>query len=124
MHNPPQSQTALFLAAHHIAPNSNPAPYCCPQLSAGLLDDLHSFDPATMKWTLLSVADGAGRPSKRSGHGFTSAGGLLYLHGGSSSTSTGKAGGKYMSTAIIDGLVSASESRSIECSPVLLSLKG
>ena len=51
--------------------------------SAGrLLADLHSFDPATMNWTLLSAADGAGRPSARANHGFTSAGGLLYVHGG------------------------------------------
>ncbi len=47
------------------------------------LDDLHAFDPATMTWNLLSVADDAGRPSARSSHGFTSAGGLLYVHGGS-----------------------------------------
>ncbi len=46
------------------------------------LDDLHSFDPATMTWTLLSAANDTRRPSARSGHGFTSAGGLLYVHGG------------------------------------------
>jgi hypothetical protein len=46
------------------------------------LDDLHEFDPTTMTWTLLSFADDAGRPSARSGHGFTSVGGLLYVHGG------------------------------------------
>ncbi len=45
-------------------------------------DDLHAFDPATMTWTLLSAADDAGRPSARYAHGFTSAGGLLYVHGG------------------------------------------
>ncbi len=49
---------------------------------AGDRGDLHSFDPATMTWTLLSAVDGAGRPSARNGHGFTSAGGLLYVHGG------------------------------------------
>jgi hypothetical protein len=49
---------------------------------AGLLDDLHAFDPATMTWTNLSVADDTGRPSARSNHGFTSAGGLMYVHGG------------------------------------------
>ncbi len=46
------------------------------------LDDLHAFDPATMTWTLLSSVDDTGRPSARAGHGFTSAGGLLYVHGG------------------------------------------
>jgi hypothetical protein len=51
--------------------------------SAGYLDDLHSFDPATMTWTLLSAANDTHRPSARSDHGFTSAGGLLYVHGGS-----------------------------------------
>jgi hypothetical protein len=51
--------------------------------SAGYLDDLHSFDPATMTWTLLSAAaDSAPAPSARYGHGFTSAGGKLFVHGG------------------------------------------
>ncbi len=44
-------------------------------------DDLHVFDPATLKWTLIS-AD-APRPSARHSHGFTSAGGKLYVYGGS-----------------------------------------
>ncbi len=52
--------------------------------SAGLLDDLYSFDPATMTWTLLSAKNDTRRPSARYNHGFTSAGGLLYVHGGSS----------------------------------------
>jgi hypothetical protein len=43
------------------------------------LDDLYSFDPATMAWTLLSAAP---RPAARSNHGFASAGGKLYVHGG------------------------------------------
>ncbi len=46
------------------------------------LDDLHSFDPATRTWTLLSAANDTRRPSSRAFHGFTSAGGLLYVHGG------------------------------------------
>ena len=50
--------------------------------SAGLLDDLHWFDPTTMTWTLLSAEDDVHRPSARSKHGFTSVGGLLYVHGG------------------------------------------
>ncbi len=62
-----------------------------PPLSAGLLDDLLSFDPANMTWTLLSAADHAIPPSARYWHGFTSAGGRLYVHGGLEDS--GKAGG-------------------------------
>jgi hypothetical protein len=50
--------------------------------SAGWLDDLYAFDPATRTWTLLSAALDAPRPSARYSHGFTSAGGKLYVHGG------------------------------------------
>ena len=46
------------------------------------LGDLHAFDPATMTWTSLSDADDARRPLPRDWHGFTSAGGRLYVHGG------------------------------------------
>ncbi len=68
----------------HLPLTSNrPTPPCRPPLSAGPLDDLHSFDPATMTWTLLSAADFAdSHPSARYSHGFTSAGGRLYVHGG------------------------------------------
>jgi hypothetical protein len=45
-------------------------------------DDLHSYDPVTMTWTLLSGTVDDARPSGRSAHGFTSALGKLYLHGG------------------------------------------
>jgi hypothetical protein len=61
-------------------------------VSAGNLDDLYAFDPATMTWTNLSAADDAGRPSARFGHGFTSAGGLLYVHGGYGITGSGDDG--------------------------------
>jgi hypothetical protein len=47
-----------------------------------VLDDLHSFDPINMTWTLLSAAEDGARPSARRSHGFTSAGGKLYVHGG------------------------------------------
>jgi hypothetical protein len=47
-------------------------------------DDLHSFDLANMKWTLISALNDESKPSARYGHGFTSAGGLLYVHGGMS----------------------------------------
>ena len=49
---------------------------------AGFFDDLHSFDPVNMTWTLLSAAEDSTRPSARAWHGFTSAGGKLYVHGG------------------------------------------
>ena len=62
------------------------------RLLAGSFDDLHSFDPATKTWTLLSAADDAGRPSARYSHGFTSAKGRLYVHGGNSFS--GEAGAK------------------------------
>jgi hypothetical protein len=70
-----------------------PHPTGRPTPSAGLLDDLHSFDPATMTWALLSAADDAGRPSARAGHGFTSVGGLLYVHGGSEGYGEAEANG-------------------------------
>jgi hypothetical protein len=72
------------LARRPATPHSPvaPIPISRPPLSAGLLDDLYSFDPADMTWTQLSAADDAVRPSARSGHGFTSAGGRLYVHGG------------------------------------------
>ncbi len=56
------------------------------------LNDLYAFDPDTMIWTLLSAADDASRPSARYGHGFTSAGGLLYVHGGYDITGSGEYG--------------------------------
>ena len=76
-------------AAHPLAHRPHPPPPVILNLpplkhpSAGRpLNDLHSFDPATMTWTLLSPANDAGRPSARANHGFTSAGGRLYVHGG------------------------------------------
>jgi hypothetical protein len=59
---------------------------------AGLLffDDLYCFDPANMTWTLLSAAtNGAALPSARYSHGFTSAGGKLYVHGGNGNSGNG-----------------------------------
>jgi hypothetical protein len=47
--------------------------------SAVIYNDLHTFDLSTRVWTLLSpTAD----ISARYGHGFTSAAGRLYVHGG------------------------------------------
>jgi hypothetical protein len=53
----------------------------CPA-SADFLNDHFSFDPVTTAWTLLSVAEDSARPSARGGHGFTSAGGKLFVHAG------------------------------------------
>ncbi len=54
-----------------------------PRLLAGFFDDLHSFDLVNVTWKLLSPAAGSAQPpSARGGHGFTSAGGKLYVHGG------------------------------------------
>ena len=49
---------------------------------AGYLDDMHVFDPETNIWTPLSALESVYRPSARFQHGFTSAGGKLYVHGG------------------------------------------
>ncbi len=47
-------------------------------------DDLHSFDPIAEVWKDLSAPAGGTVPTARWGHGFTSAEGKLYVHGGSS----------------------------------------
>jgi hypothetical protein len=63
-------------------------------LLAGLLDDLHSFDPATKAWTLLAAAAGSSfAPSARYMHGFTSLAGKLYVHGGSCHVADDSQGG-------------------------------
>ena len=46
------------------------------------LGDLHVYDPVAMAWTDLSAAASGTPPSPRAGHGFTAAGGKLYVHGG------------------------------------------
>ena len=84
----PPRAPARLLTCHHLRiafPSALHPPLTTrpPPPSAGYLGDLHSFDPATMTWALLSAADDARRPSARTRHGFTSAGGLLYVHGGS-----------------------------------------
>ncbi len=64
--------------------------FSLPFLSAGYLADLRSFDPAAMVWTLLSPGAGSGSPpSARAQHGFASAGGKLYVHGGAYKDSDG-----------------------------------
>ena len=53
-----------------------------PTSRAGLLGDLHVYDPVPMAWTDLSAAASGTPPCARLGHGFTAAGGLLFVHGG------------------------------------------
>jgi hypothetical protein len=58
-------------------------PHPPPPPPAGSLDDLHSFDLVTMTWTDISAAFGSVEaPSARQEHGFTSAEGKLFVHGG------------------------------------------
>jgi hypothetical protein len=61
-------------------PPVSPLPFCPRPGLTGALGDLYSFDPATMVWMLLPAA--GNRPSNRANHGFTSAGGRLYVYGG------------------------------------------
>jgi hypothetical protein len=57
-----------------VIPDSQPP-------SSAFFESLFSFDLATMTWTRLAAA-AVPRPPARSGHGLTSWGGQLYLHGG------------------------------------------
>ncbi len=57
---------------------------------AGRNNDLHAYDPASMTWYDLSSSTTGSTPSARYYHGFTSAGGKLYVHGGYADS--GKAG--------------------------------
>ena len=50
------------------------------------LGDLHSYDPVHRRWTNLSAPAAGAPPSHRDSHGFAAAGGLLYVHGGESSS--------------------------------------
>ena len=69
------------MSTHHATPPHVPSTHS--SCSAGtLLQDLHVYDPATMAWTDLSAAASGTPPSARMYHGFTSAGGKLYVHGG------------------------------------------
>ena len=50
--------------------------------TAVFLSDMHVYNPVAMAWMDLSSPRSGDPPSARFGHGFTSAGGLLYVHGG------------------------------------------
>ena len=72
----------LWVRGNRCKKVAHPAEACAPPPSAVSLGDLYSFDPANMTWTLLSAAEDSVRPAARDGHGFTSAGGKLYVFGG------------------------------------------
>jgi hypothetical protein len=46
------------------------------------LGDLLAYDPVTKAWTDLTTTASGTAPSKRGYHGFTAAGGRLYVQGG------------------------------------------
>ena len=52
---------------------------------AAVTNDFHAYNPASMTWFDLSSHALGTPPTARRDHGFTSAGGLLYVHGGWSS---------------------------------------
>ena len=54
--------------------------------SAGLLNDMHRFNPIEMGWTNLSTPSAGQTPPPRFGHGFSYAGGRLYVHAGAGAT--------------------------------------
>ena len=57
----------------------------CKLIFAGqFLNDLLVFNPATLAWADLSFVTRGPTPSQRYGHGFQTAGGLLYIFGGQS----------------------------------------
>ena len=51
---------------------------------AELFSDLHVFDPAVKSWTDISAPSSGTSPSARVGQAFSSAGGMLFVHGGCS----------------------------------------
>jgi hypothetical protein len=60
-------------------------PHLTPSILAehpGYLSDLQVYDPAHNAWTDLSVPAGGVPPPGRAWHGFTTAGGRLYVYAG------------------------------------------
>jgi len=51
-------------------------------VDGNVLSDLHAFDPIAVAWTDLSAQVNGTVPTARCWHGFTSADGKLYVHGG------------------------------------------
>ena len=48
----------------------------------GYLNDVMEYDPETKTWTDLSLSTIGSTPSPRDKHGFTSLGGVLFVHAG------------------------------------------
>ena len=69
----------LFLHAHR----SHPFP---PADNLGGSNELFVFEPVTLTWKYIATAENDTAPSPRFGHGFASAGGLVYVLGGASSS--------------------------------------
>jgi hypothetical protein len=62
-------------------------------LAAGMLDDLHFYNPTNRTWTDLSGESVSGQvPAARSEHGFTAVRGQLYVFGGGDFQGTGLEG--------------------------------
>jgi len=51
-------------------------------VDGNVLSDLHAFDPIAVAWTDLTEGVHGIPPQARVSHGFASAGGKLYVHGG------------------------------------------
>ena len=62
-------------------------------VAAGLNNDFRVYNPASMTWFDLSDHALGTPPTARSYHGFTSAGGKLYVHGGWGIRADGSKGG-------------------------------
>ena len=60
----------------------SPLARCLSATCSGYLKDLHVYDPVAMTWEEISVVVYGTPPSPRGKHGFASAGGKLYVHGG------------------------------------------
>jgi hypothetical protein len=81
---PRPAMVRIFPRAHHsssdLSAHLPTRPLTC--FCADSLQDLHVYDPDTKAWTNLSAPASGTSPPARWGHGFTSAGGKLYVHGG------------------------------------------
>jgi hypothetical protein len=62
--------------------------------AGNFLNDFFVFDPSAMAWNDLSPSTNGAGPSARRSHGFTAAGGKLFVHAGLSS-SFGNNGGNF-----------------------------
>jgi hypothetical protein len=87
--------------------------------AAELNNELHAYDPLSMTWFDLSSYFQAGTPpTARNGHGFTSAGGKLYVHGGQDANGNGSSLLSLQSTEIsaVQPFVPFPTIKSVHCS--------